>query len=625
MADTGLLGTPDSVLGSSLLLGEGAATNTAAPITVVVGPITPGFQAVTPVTVLAGGVAGCDLTNSLDITVGCILAHLFTQAGLTASQFNVSDVDTSAYLVKGFIVDERTSPLDAIEELLRVYDVDLVSVDGKITAKARGGGVYATIPSDDLGAHLYSGNEVAETVVTRRTMDLELPRDVDLSYWSEANNYQQANQRAQRYTLGHTDLLTITVPVVLTDNLARQAAERILYRLWREREQFQFTLLPQWLVLTPGDVLTVPVLGIATRMRVLSVGVSFFGPVEVQAVLDDVAVITQEQAGAATPVSAAELKTATTTTLIAWSTNALRDADAASVGFYYGALGPAGTDWPGCVVYLSQDGGANYSPVDETADATSYGTANTVLAAGTTTGLFDTVNTVDVTMTSGVPVSSTDSAVLNGANAAMLGDEMIQFVTVTPLGGSSYRLSRLLRGRRATNNSWGTHAVAERFVLLDNGGSTRRVTVGEELIGKVVQLKAVTEGQSLASATAVPLTITGNEYKSYDGTDGQGTRHVPAANDWTVAWKRRTRCGGAWADLTEAALCEDTEAYEAEIWDSGYTTLKRTFTGLTTPTFVYTAAQQTTDFGGIQTSVFVRVYQLGRVGRGYAYSLSLSG
>ena len=48
-------------------------------------------------------------------------------------------------------------------------------------------------------------------------------------------------------------------------------------------------------------------------------------------------------------------------------------------------------------------------------------------------------------------------------------------------------------------------------------------------------------------------------------------------------------------------------------------TLKRTITGLTSPTALYTSAQQVTDFGAAQSSILMNVYQLSAaVGRGYA-------
>ena len=57
---------------------------------------------------------------------------------------------------------------------------------------------------------------------------------------------------------------------------------------------------------------------------------------------------------------------------------------------------------------------------------------------------------------------------------------------------------------------------------------------------------------------------------------------------------------------------------DVEVWNSTYTTMKRTFSSLTSAHADYTSAQQVTDFGVVQTEIFVKVYQLStNVGRGY--------
>ena len=91
-----------------------------------------------------------------------------------------------------------------------------------------------------------------------------------------------------------------------------------------------------------------------------------------------------------------------------------------------------------------------------------------------------------------------------------------------------------------------------------------------------------------------------------------------ANGDWTFSWARRTRVGGDdWAQ-TEVPLGEESEAYEVEIYDLTGTTLKRTLSA-STPSVIYTAAQQTTDFGAAQWNVFIRAYQLSAsFGRGPA-------
>jgi hypothetical protein len=70
-------------------------------------------------------------------------------------------------------------------------------------------------------------------------------------------------------------------------------------------------------------------------------------------------------------------------------------------------------------------------------------------------------------------------------------------------------------------------------------------------------------------------------------------------------------------DAVDIPLIQEAERYEVEIMQG--VTLKRTIIGLTSPTTIYTAAQQVTDFGSAQSSVLVNVYQLSAaVGRGYA-------
>ena len=65
--------------------------------------------------------------------------------------------------------------------------------------------------------------------------------------------------------------------------------------------------------------------------------------------------------------------------------------------------------------------------------------------------------------------SRIDAAPVGGANLAMLGEELIQFGTAEQTGPSTFRLSRLLRGRRGSEWAMAGHALGERF-RADRGG-----------------------------------------------------------------------------------------------------------------------------------------------------------
>ena len=127
--------------------------------------------------------------------------------------------------------------------------------------------------------------------------------------------------------------------------------------------------------------------------------------------------------------------------------------------------------------------------------------------------------------------------------------------------------------------------------------------------------KPVTIGDTLANTAAQNFTYNAVALKPYSPVQIAGTRD--GSGNLTINWLRRTRIGGDWRDGVDVPLSEESERYEVDIMSG--VTVKRTITGLTTPTASYTAAQQVTDFGSAQSSVTVNVYQLSaKVGRGYA-------
>lgn len=552
--------------------------------------------------------------------VSSVLSSLFDQVGIASGDYNTAAA-ASKY-VPGFVLGSRVDVRQAVRDLLMVTNLDLAEVDGDLVAVARGGSSVVTIPEADLGAYVQGGTleaaEPPDRVQARRLPVSELPYRLDLEYLSLTNDYQQGQATAVRFTRSAEtqEQVTVSTPLVLHEQHARRAAETLLYRQWWERVSFVVTVGPKYLYLAPGDVVTIPVASSSVRCRIEQMDVDPFGVIQLTLVQDAAEILTQYVAGAAIPPPFAGLVEASTTTLSAWAGHALLDEHATDgkIGFYVAAGGPLLQDWPGAALYWSRDGGTTYTELDSLTDNATIGTAATILAApsGGAYDLWDTTNTVTVTITSGdAPETSSDSAVLNGANAAMLGDEVIQFVTVTSLGNNQYRLSRLLRGRRGTEVHGGSHAIGNRFVLLDEG-RVKRVTVDQSLVGKDVLLKAVTVGTTVAAASPVSLNITGDELKPLAPAHVEGSRD--GSSNLTIAWERRTRAGGAWADLIDVDQPEETLEFEVDVMN-GMSVVRTIST--TTESATYSAANQTTDFGSPQASLSVRVYQLGKLGRGY--------
>ena len=106
----------------------------------------------------------------------------------------------------------------------------------------------------------------------------------------------------------------------------------------------------------------------------------------------------------------------------------------------------------------------------------------------------------------------------------------------------------------------------------------------------------------------------------------QPWRTARSPGDLTIRWMRRSRAlvADAWEQV-EVPLAEDLESYDVQILDAA--TVKRTLSSGAT-SVVYTAAQQTTDWGaplGPGQTLAIRIYQLSAlIGRGAGRSVTLS-
>ena len=208
--------------------------------------------------------------------------------------------------------------------------------------------------------------------------------------------------------------------------------------------------------------------------------------------------------------------------------------------------------------------------------------------------------------------SVTNDDILNGANLALLGDEIIQFKNAEFLEEGRYKISGLFRGRLGTENKTSGHIAGERFVLLDS--LVLRVEMPTNLIGATINIKVVSFLKNINDVEPVSITYKAQNLVPYavgsfvadkDSTSG----------DITFNWVRRSREFSAWRDYVAAPLAETSESYVIEIINIS-NQIVRTI-NVSTNTAIYTVADQITDFGSSQNSIKAKAYQLSEiVGRG---------
>ena len=536
--------------------------------------------------------------------LAAIVLDLAQRSGLQESDIDVSQISE---MVDGYVINNQQTIRDAIEILRKAYFFDTVESDNILSCIPHGGDVVMSIEEDDL---IPANNELCKIT---RTQEIELPKHINVVYLNRLANYQTATQYSQREITSSKEIETLDFPLVISDQIAKNIADITMFTDWTERTSYNFDLPIKYAQLDPADIITLNLNGVAHRMRITSTYIGTPSTVRVSAVSEDVANYDfYNKAGSNNNILLNENVSIPQTKLELLDIPLFPSDDSDKPVIRLAGTGLS-SGWGGSVVYRSDDNGANYSRFSSLESPAVIGTAETALDV-VEGNVFDEGNSVTVILLGDSELQSvSELAVLSGANAALLGYEIIQFKTATLVSAGKYTLSGLLRGRLGTEWAIADHVAGERFVML-NGALDKQI-ISSNLIGLQRQYKAVTVGNSLTSADAQDFTYTGISLKPYSPVHIAGTRD--GSGNLTIDWVRRTRSGGDWRDSVDVPLNEANELYDVDILNGA--TVVRSLTGLSTPTASYSAADQTSDFGSPQTSVSLKIYQLSAaVGRGYA-------
>jgi hypothetical protein len=549
------------------------------------------------------------LTDAIDrlvIPLSTVIEKESEIAGLLPEQVDASMLEQ--YTVWGYAVTGSGSIRGAIEPLMSGYQFDAVESSGVMKFVPRSLSPTIDIEDTDLAQHDF-GSDTPEALPLTRSDEIELPRSVTVRYQNPAADYQMNSQAAYRTGSNSRNDAVIELPMVITDEQAKNIAEVGLYSAWAARTKTTVSTSIKYGQVEPTDLIRVK----GNLIRVLKRSMSgnklvFDGEFENGGVY-----VQNLVTSSAFPVGQSIFPVLPTTVEF-MDIPMLRDQDN-DAGFYVAAKGFS-SNWPGCQIFKSIDGGTTWNPImvlDTPAEIGSVVNELQPFEANT----WDDTNTVTVYLRGeGNLYSATTEAVLNGANAAVIGDEIIQFRTATQIADNGYILSGLLRGRRGTSSHG--HRKGDRFVLLSEAW-VRRVPMDSSEIGVERLYKAVTLRDTLNNSPTIRFVNTAKGLEPYSPVKLAGGRD--GAGNLRISWIRRTRIGGGWRDLLDVPIGEETQSYSVEIYNES--TLVRTLSATTT-NVTYTAAQQVEDFGSPQASVSVVVYQNSAlVGGGFTASGSI--
>lgn len=544
-----------------------------------------------------------------------IADHLCERVGIEPQDKDFDGFDGQS--VRGLVVQQPQAPRATLEIAAIPYQAQFFeAVDGLLTGSYLGGSSVVTIDEDYLGMvegdQISTNGQMGERRQIALVDEIQIPRQVTITAFNPYKDHETTAQSAYRMTGFAEGIDAQTLPMALSPDETRQAAERILYQRHIERESNVIKLPWRYCWLNPCDVIEIEEDGDSDRVRLTQISGAVPGLLEFQAAKDELDIYSQSISGdSGEGYESPTVSAPATSVAFLMDTVTLRDAD--DKAGYYAAVAPSTSgSWPGAVLY--RDRGAGFEVVERFLAAAVAGTISGVLADADP-AVWDETNsiTVDLYGTTETLESVTEAQVLAGANAAMVGDEVIQFQNAVQVGGYDNRwtLSRLLRGRRGTDFGCSTHASGERFVLLDGAVLFIENDLSERGVAR--DFKAVTGGFSLTDTAATSFTWDAGTLLPLSVVNVAGT--WDGSNNLTIEWQRRTRVGSAaWETGGTAPIGEESLEFEIDVIVASVAV--RTITA-TSETASYTAAEQTADGITPGNPVTVKIYQMSAtVGRG---------
>ncbi|HEX8774901.1 MAG TPA: phage tail protein [Pyrinomonadaceae bacterium] len=508
------------------------------------------------------------LEHAVIRTLAQFYAHQCGRVNIASADYDftaVASVKPRGLRITGRRFEAR-EPMTATE---RPYRVFFCEEDFQLKAKPRTETAVATLTDKDFGWREADSEseEIPGLVSVTEPNPVDQPRRTDVKYVSLDRDGEPGLQSYARQLTEGEESRTLDLDFTFTDEEAQALAQGEEYREYVEKPVL-FWLSWEHLWIVAGDVIIAELSDGFTYLIQITKIKGGIGVQNCEGILLDEPIYTQpvvtDPNGFENPI----VPIPAMTLLFLMDIPLLRDKDAEvnrGSGFY-AAVTPrtnSAQAWTGATLYFDNVGWEQLATF--TLPAT-MGRAVTALNSVTSASV-DNVNTVTVDLygTTQLLESASDADLENGANAAMIGGEVVQFKSATRVDGYPNRwiLSGFLRARANTESGLSTHVVNERFVLLNE--AVQFVPFNLNHKGRQFDFKAASVGQSLDDAATVHFTWTGK------------TLLIPAVSNlrvakanffvWHAFWNRVSRVGLGMRSGAGMPLGEEEEIYQVEVYN----------------------------------------------------------
>ncbi|AFU86580.1 tail protein [Caulobacter phage CcrRogue] len=575
--------------------------------------------------------------------VGRIVEQLLVTTGqLTSNDYDLTPLYEIP--VRGYGYATSTDVKSIISELRNLFMFDLVESDGKLVARVRGDQeADAEVPWQLLGSQSGPSDDKAEYWKETRMSESDLPSAIDLTYMNIDDDYNPSTAKSKRIsspvaTMMSRQQVKTECNLVMDATEAKNRVNIMLYTQWDERTQHNTALPWAFAHLDASDLISVTMedgRNYFDRIGSIEFGADFSSRLETYGT-DSGAYLSEkvgDGGGAGRPTVVHAPKP-----VVGFIMNLplLRDTHDTGANFsnWYSAIGQGapGTFYGGTMFKSANS--QDYVDLYQETESAEWGTVKGIVPPASR-GWFALDWETKITIVPAVEFfeleSITDDELWEGQNGFVVGNEVMQFRDAVENADGTWTIWNLLRGRRGTQYACDTHVAGEKFIFLDER-SLELQAENLDTAGQNRWYKAVGSGMSLFETDATQINYQPRDLMPYRPSD---IRRAVAGGDVTVTWKRRTRFTATMKDGTGVVpVNEGSEAYEAYVLATAFTgdhsrqdapaAFVRKY-DLTSPTFTYTAAEQTADgFDVNLDTLHVVIYQLSSaVGRGFPGARSI--
>ena len=419
---------------------------------------------------------------------------------------------------------------DSLADLIELCGIELTERDGQL--RSADGLPPLLIGDQELGCD--AEGRARPSVERHRASEEAMPCSLAMTYYDPDRDFQTGQMRASGGRRGARSE-QIELPAVLASDQAKALVEEALARRFRSGDRISVSLPPSRMVLRPGDAIQLhgspmPWVVRSATINGLSVDIEAeAGSVGIMALPADPGRATTEPD-----------RVVGRTELMMFETPPPGDTPLDHPITYVAAASQGAWKPVPLELRLGQEPLPGLAMMRQAV----IGRAYSVLAPRSPM-IMDELSSVVVELVGGSKplLNADDDALMAGSNLALLGEELIQFGQADETAAGTFRLSRLLRGRRGTEWAVEGHRVGEFLCMIDQ--SLRPVDLAAGAVGS--RLTAIAHG--IGDAAPLPEAerlVTGEALRPpspchlklwLDGNGGIG-----------AVWTRRSHRGWTWLD-----------------------------------------------------------------------------